>query len=490
MFDFRGYLRALRRWKWLILTFAIVCAATSALVSLQLQKTYASTATALVSPRQVLSNPTQADQGQLPTIDQLMNTYSGLIDSDPVRQRLAAGGVPRSAGELRGHIVATRIPDTTLIKITAQDRDPAVALLISQNVVAAFNASLEELQAKTPGNAQNSKLDALVSWETPTARPGLPISPDIPTNTALGLGAGLVVAIALAVLLERLDTTIKVDTDVALKLDVPLLGAVFYRRTRRGHDPDDEMEVITSTHSKDPVAEQYRGIRTNVLFSRIDQSLGAIVVTSTLPGEGKTTTSSNLAVVMAQAGFSVILVDGDFRRPSLHKVFGIQRNRGLGNLILANNTEAEVLIETNVPNLRLLCSGPTPPNPSELLGSTAMDRVMRRLKELSDVLIIDTPPIGAVTDATVLGANADGVILVVERGRTPVEAIKRSLETLRKVGIDPMGVVLNKAMATDPYYSYSYYYGEDPKPPKEKLSVPVAGREEPASRTIAPRPEP
>jgi capsular exopolysaccharide synthesis family protein len=187
--------------------------------------------------------------------------------------------------------------------------------------------------------------------------------------------------------------------------------------------------------------------------------LRTLVVTSTQPGEGKTTTACNLAVVFAQAGSRVILVDADFRRPSVHRVFNRRQNAGLGGLLLRSAGIAELVYTTSIHGLGVVCSGPPPPNPSELLGSTAMETLLESFARVADVVIFDTPPVGAVTDATVLGAMADGVVLVVERGTVRIQAINKGLETLESVGASVLGAVLNKSRASDSYY---YYYGEPP----------------------------
>ncbi len=488
--EVRAYINVLLRWKWLILAVTFVCAVTSVIVSLQLPRAYASTTEALVSPKQVLNNSSVNDPSQLPTVDQLVFTYLALVDTDPVRQGLVSSGVPRSPDALRGHLIAIRVPNTTLIAVTAVDRDPAVALLEAQNVITKVNDSLRDLQAKVPGTDQNSHLEALVPWEVPTQSPIAPISPNIPQNLLLALGAGLLLGIAVAFILERLDTTIKADTDVRLKLGLPLLGSIFNRPLERDEaKAGAEISIIASTPGPDPVAEQYRALRTNIMFSRIDEPVSTMVVTSTLPGEGKSTTACNLAVVMAQAGYKVILVDADLRRPSLHRVFGIKRNTGLGNLTLGAGPVEGFLTLTDVPNLRVLCSGPLPPNPSELLGSNAMQRIIGRLKATSDVLIFDTPPIGTFTDATVLGAIVDGVVLVVEQGRTPMNSIVRSIETLDAVGIKPLGVVLNKSQAGDHLYSYYEYYTDLAGAEDDSVEMPPsddeAARDQPTAQAAS-----
>jgi len=233
------------------------------------------------------------------------------------------------------------------------------------------------------------------------------------------------------------------------------------------------LALVTSTHPKEPIAEAYKAIRTNLLFSLGEgQTLSTLVVTSTTPGEGKTSTACNLAVTLAQAGRRVILVDADFRRPKLHEVFGVGRNLGLGNLILRDRPEGDLITQTPVPNLLLLCSGPTPPNPSELLGSAVFNRIVEQLKAQCDVVVFDTPPVGAVTDATVLAARADGVLVVVDASRTAVSAILRTRDTLRSVNAKILGVVLNKARTSTG--SEYYYYEEAAGPKSSSRAIPGA----------------
>ena len=457
--DSSFYWRALRRWRWFILLFSVTCAVTAGLVSLQLPKTYEVKAVALVSPKQLIPPASSTDQGYVPSLDQLVETYSGLINSTPVREGLARRGVPRDAGQLLSEISALRQPNTTLITITAHDGDPAVALLIAQNIIPAFNDSLDQLQSKVASGTPQSHLESLVPWEVPTAAPGSPISPVIPRNVLIALGAGLLVAVGVAFLLERLDNSIKSEQDVRLRLGMPVLGNV-YLRPKSSPEETEPLGMVSATHRGDAISEQYRSLRTNVMFTRLGEERRNIVITSSIPGEGKTTTACNLAVVLAQAGHSVILVDADFRRPEIHNVFNYPRNLGLGNLILGNVPEADLILPTSVPNLRIVCSGPTPPNPSELLGTSSMDRIISRLNTMSDLVIFDTPPVGAVTDATVLSTLCDGVVLVVEQGRTRIPVIQRTCETLQGVGADVLGIVLNKAKSSKNDYYYEYYYGK------------------------------
>jgi capsular exopolysaccharide synthesis family protein len=239
------------------------------------------------------------------------------------------------------------------------------------------------------------------------------------------------------------------------------------------------------------MSEAFRAVRTNVLFSLIDRRLHTLVVTSTAPGEGKTISACNLAITMAEAGTKVVLVDADFRRPDLHHVFGVGHKMGLGNVILGQMRLTDALHPTKVPNLRVLTVGTIPPNPSELLGSAAMAEIINSLKQTADVIVFDTPPVGPVTDATVLAPVSDAVVMVVEPSRSGAPSILLGLQTLRAVKANVLGVILNKVRGQQaPGY---YYYGPPSRngsrgellqPELAPRSVAVNGGERPAARPM------
>jgi capsular exopolysaccharide synthesis family protein len=456
--QFTRYWQTIQRWAWLIITFAVVASATAGVYSLQLPKVYQTRTVVLVNPAQIVL-PASAYLG----VDELVQTYAQLINTYPVRQELIDNGVPRTQGQLAGALKVARESNTTLIDITIDDSSPAVAQLIAQGIIPAFNASLEQLQNQFQKAASGQRLEALVPWEVPVVPPTAPTRPNPPANAGLALVAGLVVGFALAFLLEFLDNTVKSETDVSIGLGLPLLGMVLNRRGR-----GQRIAPLSGPGSGDQMTESYRAIRTNIHFGMLDRNMRSIVVTSTVPGEGKTSTACNLAVVMAQAGNRVILVDADFRRPEVHRVFKKEQEEGLGNLILGDRPLQELAIPSGVPNLRLVCAGPPPPNPSELLGSRAMLRVVQQLTGDADIVIFDTPPIGAVTDATVLAGRTDAVVMVVERGRASIPSIRRSKETLQGLRATILGVVLNKVRGSeaDSYYYYYYRYSGGTKPAK------------------------
>jgi len=204
------------------------------------------------------------------------------------------------------------------------------------------------------------------------------------------------------------------------------------------------MTLITLTDPRSPVSEAYRTLRTNLSFSSLDEPIRTLVVTSPAPDEGKSTTVANLAVTMAQGGRSTIVVDCDLRRPALHKLFDCQVEPGLTNLLLEEDGQP-ALQQTQVEGLQLLSSGPLPPNPADLLGSQKIDKVIASLSGMADVVLFDAPPVMAVTDAAVLGAKVDGVLLVISAGKTRREHAERAKEVLERANVRIVGAALTNA---------------------------------------------
>jgi capsular exopolysaccharide synthesis family protein len=215
--------------------------------------------------------------------------------------------------------------------------------------------------------------------------------------------------------------------------------------------------LITHLNPKSPIAEQYRTIRTNIDFSLADRNLRSLVVTSSGPGEGKSMTTANLAVVMAQQGRKVLLVDADLRKPTVHYTFRLINTEGLSNLLTKRATLADVVTKTDVDNLYVITSGPIPPNPAELLSSRAMHDFMTEALGIFDIIIFDTPPVLAVTDAQILSSQVDGTVLVVASGTTEKDAALEAKDLLQKSQARILGVVLNRQPIKNS--RYYYYYG-------------------------------
>ncbi len=216
--------------------------------------------------------------------------------------------------------------------------------------------------------------------------------------------------------------------------------------------------LITKLNPKSPISEQYRTIRTNLQFSSIDDEMKKILVTSSAPAEGKSSTVANLAIVFAQQGKKVLLVDGDMRKPTVHYTFRVDNRRGLSSVLVGETTLEDSINKTDIPELDILTCGPIPPNPSELLGSKAMQRVVDRACEYYDMILFDTPPVLAVTDAQILANVCDGSILVLRSKQTDYEAAQKARDLLQPAKAKLLGAVLNDREMKKGS-DYHYYYG-------------------------------
>ena len=295
--------------------------------------------------------------------------------------------------------------------------------------------------------------------------PKSPVRPKRMFNILLALFLGLIAGTGLAFFFEVLDNTIKLPEDIQRYLGVPYLGPVPVMALEGKPESNERPELVTFQSPKSTASEAYRGIRTSLLFSSAEKQPRIFLVTSAAPQEGKTTTALNLAITMAQTGGKVILLDGDMRKPSLHKVFGFPKDKGLSSILVGNCVLKDALLATQVPNLDMIPCGPIPPNPSEILGSPRMADLLEELRKSYGQVVIDTPPITAVTDAVVIGRLVDGAVVVIRAGATPREIVRNGLTQLKVVSSPILGVVLNGVdMDRDGSYYYQYYYyyyGED-----------------------------
>jgi non-specific protein-tyrosine kinase len=284
--------------------------------------------------------------------------------------------------------------------------------------------------------------------------PADPVGPQWPVQVALAAAIGLLLAVGAAFLIEYLDETLRTSEDLEQATGMATLGAI-----SRIHGDRTSRRLITTLEPKSHISEAYRTLRTNLRFSSPDRSLHKIMVTSPGALEGKSTMTSNLAVVLAQDGKVVVLIDADLRRPMQHRIFQVENSQGLSDLLV----DGEGLIEgrlqdTGIENLRLLTSGPLPPNPSELLGSQSMGRLIERLEGAADLVLFDVAPVLPVTDAAVLAPQVDGVLLIAEAGRTRRGEAKRAAENLRRVGANLVGTALNRVkVAGRSWYYYNHH---------------------------------
>lgn len=303
--------------------------------------------------------------------------------------------------------------------------------------------------------------------------PQAPISPNKRKNILLAMVLGLTLGTGLAFLFEFLDNTIKTPEEIKRYLNIPYLGPVpaMDLNGSKGAFASLNTELEAAHSPKSTASESYRGIRTNILLSAADAEPQVLLISSSGPQEGKTMTTANLAVTMCQAGSRVVLLDCDLRRPKLHKLFGVSRDQGMSNLLVGKLEIKDALQQAGLPNLYIIPSGPIPPNPSEILGSKRMKELIAGLRKNFDRILIDTPPISAVTDAAVMTQSIDGMVLVVRSNDKSREHVRNSLDKVTAVGAPILGAVLNgvdTGKNSYYYYQYSYYYyGEDDQKKKK-----------------------
>jgi succinoglycan biosynthesis transport protein ExoP len=317
--------------------------------------------------------------------------------------------------------------------------------------------------------------------------PGGPFTPNIKRNLLMALMLGLFGGLGLVFLVEYLDNTVKGPEDVEKLVGLPSLGVIPFLTADNGRKKADvyggyrtygqeeskpseavpevrEIELINHLYPKFSIAEDYRNVRTSILFSHADSSPKTICFTSTLPQEGKTATVSNLAVSFAQLEGKVLLVDADLRKPRLSKVFNLRNSLGLSSYLAGKNTFDEVVQKTSIENVWTIPSGPHPPNPAELLNSRRMKELLAQAKERFSVVLLDTPPVLAVIDPVIVSSLADATVFVVRAGKTTRKPLVRAIGEIRKSKADILGVVFNEvrigrqAIGTPFYHYYQYEY--------------------------------
>jgi succinoglycan biosynthesis transport protein ExoP len=299
--------------------------------------------------------------------------------------------------------------------------------------------------------------------------PTSPSEPNIPRNLAFAFVLGLTSGVGLAFLMEGLDNTVRTTEQAHLISGLPPLGMIPLgsKSAREGANAkrlviassNEAVELITQVRPQSQMAESYRALRTSLLLSNIGAPPKIIMITSALPQEGKTTTSINTAVVLAQKGVRVLLIDADLRRPSIHKTLGMGPRSGLSNVLTGSATLQQTITRSPIlPNLFILPAGTPPPNPAELLASSNMKDTLNELREQYDHIVLDTPPTLSVTDAVVLSQRADAIVLVIRSGQTTKQALRRSRDVLLQVNAKISGVLLNAVDLSSPDYYYYYEY--------------------------------
>ena len=348
-------------------------------------------------------------------------------------------------------VVLGKTPDTGEASSVDLDRLKTTLNLYQQIYISSIN-SLETLRLS---KAQSTP--TVMQVETAT-KPTTPISPKPVQSATLGAAIGLFVTAAFAFLIEFLDDTLKTPDDIKDLLDTPVIG--FIGELKHNPKQDEEsLGIYVAKNPRSPVAEAFRSLRTNLEYSSVDNPARTMLVTSSGESEGKSTVAANLAIVEAQSGKKVVIIDADMRRPKVHVQFNKSNRKGLSDVV-TGKLRIDDVVKTydQVENLFIITCGTIPPNPSELLGSERMSQTLKDLEERFDLVIIDTPPM-IVSDAQILSGKVDGVIFVVIPGQTRAIVALRPVEELRRINSHILGIVANKIPRSRDYYygGYNYY---------------------------------
>ncbi|MFF4208645.1 polysaccharide biosynthesis tyrosine autokinase [Streptomyces sp. NPDC001796] len=471
--DLHGFLKALAR-RWPTVVLCLVLGVGAALGATILSTPVYEARTQLFVATRTGDDSTQLNQGQ--SFSQArVQSYAEIVTTrqvtGPVVKQLGLRSTPE---ELASRITAVAPLNTVLIDITVRDTAPQRAARIANAVAERFISVVERLETpKRPVVTKQSKKNRPGVDDAPVSpvslgvtqeavAPVVPVSPRPLLNLGAGVLCGLLLGAGLVALREMLDTTFKTGEALGEFVSLPALGTIPYDRNA----PRRPL-VSTDGHSKR--AEAFRKLRTNLQFSQVDDPPRIIVVTSSVPGEGKTNTSVNLALSLAEAGVSTCLVDGDLRRPSVASTFGLVQDAGL-TTVLIGQARIEDVIQEVAGGLSVLASGAVPPNPTELLASARMKEVLHELADVYEVVIVDTAPLLPVADTVGLASLTQGALLVVRAAKTTREQVRTAAESLERVGVRVLGTVFSMAPVTRAgrygrYGAYGYgSYGELPAP--------------------------
>lgn len=378
-------------------------------------------------------------------------SYAQLLTGETLAQRTVDKlGLEMSAAELQEHVTASSKLDTVLIDVQVLDTSPVRARDIANTLSDEFVVMVRELETPEDGTSPNAR----VVVEQRASISDSPVVPQPLRNIAIGLGLGVVLGIGLAILRDLLDNTVKRRETLEEITQAGIVGTIPLDKERR------KQAAIAFESDNSPIAEAFRKVRTNLQFLAVDNAPRVIVVTSSVPNEGKSTTAINIALALAEAEHNVVLVDGDMRRPTLHKHLDLVQPVGFSTVLSGSASLDDALQETRFPGLTVLTSGAIPPNPSELLGSLAAKKLLSEMRARFDYVIVDSTPLLAVTDAAILAAGADGVLIMARFGHTKREQLAHAVESLQSVGAPLLGAVFTM-VPTRASGSYSYaYYGD------------------------------
>lgn len=444
--DIHDYLRILRRSWILVVASTLVGLSIGAGLSVLTKPTYSSDTQLFVA---LQNSGSVQDLQQGNTFSQArVQSYVKTVTTPMVLQpAIDSLGLDISANELAESVKASTDLNTVLINISVTNESPVQAAAVAQAVANSLIKAVDTLEKPK----SNSPSPINLSIITPAAAPTQASAPNTRLNLLLGLLIGLAFGVGAAVLRSVLDNRIRTEADLRHATDAPVLGGIAL-------DADvSKKPLLTQIDQQSARAEAFRQLRTNLQFANVAEKAKSVVVTSSIPSEGKTTTATNLAIALAQAGQTVCLVDADLRRPMVGEYLGLERGAGLTTALVGKADVNDLLQPWGKDQLYVLTSGQIPPNPSELLGSSEMKDLIIRLESAFDIVIIDAPPVIPVTDAAVLSQHVGGVLVIVNTQLIKQQVLLKSLSSLELVEAKVLGVVLNRLPSKGAdAYSYSY----------------------------------
>jgi non-specific protein-tyrosine kinase len=534
-FDLHQLIRMLRRWWWIAIVMPFAFATLAFLYTNRQLPKYSTTATMVVSPA---ASTGTLDYNSILSAERLSKTYQKLATNSTVLNNVIAElNLPMDAGELSAMISAHADGESQLLTIEVVDTDPNRAAAIANStasqfqdyvvndltdatdedisavneVIAGMKTEIDEAEAQIAAlsagehpddpevagqiEALTNRLDEMqgtygqllaqaatlktqaalggtpIKLAVPAGVPGAPFSPSKPVNVMVGFFIGAILAGGLMWLFEYFDNTVKSTSDFTGLVGTPLLSAVGFVPKM----PPGPQQLFVLEHPKGGASESIRLLRTNIEFASATKEIAVLGITSANPSEGKSTIAANLAVTLAQAGFMTALVDSDLRRPAIHRIFGMNNDRGLSTVLSGPNRPwSSVAQSTMLPNLTVIPSGPLPPNPADLLSLERMQSMILEMRGAFDVIVLDTPPVLVVSDPLIVAGHVDGMIVVARAGKTRIESLKRATAVLQRAAVRIIGTIVNQqtGSANEGYYYTEYFAAADGLKPGGSIKSP------------------
>jgi succinoglycan biosynthesis transport protein ExoP len=470
--DLKDILQVVRSGWWLLVAGVLAGAVGAGLVIWSATPLYSSSTRLFVSTS-ASADMSAAYQGNLLS-QQRVASYAELLTGVQVAAAVAEDlDLRLNPDEVAEMVSARVVPDTVILEVTVTDISARRAQEIAASLGRQFTEQVADLETADGATTSTVKVTTVQPADLQTD----PVSPEIPRILALGALLGLVLGLVSALVRERLDNSVTSPEHVLAMAGVGMIGTVLEDAQLA------ERHLIADLDQQSAAAEAYRSIRTNLQFLAIDDPPRVIVISSSLPGEGKSTLAINLATVLAQSGSRVMLVEADLRRPRVTRYMGLISGAGLTNVLAGTAELHEVAQPWGNGRLTVLAAGPMPPNPSEMLGSAHMQALLAELRETNDYVVIDAPPLLPVTDAAVLTALSDGCVLTARYGRLRRDDLRAAAGVLARIDAKLLGVVLNRVpQGAGAHYGYGYEADADRERTRRRRSgrppapVPVPGR--------------